>query len=213
MSSNPQATDNDGWTTKKTRQQKRNIKPKSNKQKPNQKKLTRKQRRKRTKNQSQNGFRSGTKKGQMQSVIQQITQCYPRFKSDRNILETVIQQMNLKAFDPNDHELKANVLECITRIKMDILTENMEDDQNMKLDDLTPHGPPVTQPKKTINNIQNDIDDEVDDEEEEEEDDEDRITFRRSLSADPRTIPHNEASKKKVKPRTVRVNKKEKEIV
>eukprot|EP01083_Nonionella_stella_P197113 724891_1 len=50
-------------------------------------------------------------------------------------------------------------------------------------------------------------------EEEEEEDDEDRITFRRSLSADPRTIPHNEASKKKVKPRTVRVNKKEKEIV
>eukprot|EP01083_Nonionella_stella_P266142 900710_1 len=172
MSSNPQATDNDGWTTKKTRQQKRNIKPKSNKQKPNQKKLTRKQRRKRTKNQSQNGFRSGTKKGQMQSVIQQITQCYPRFKSDRNILETVIQQMNLKAFDPNDHELKANVLECITRIKMDILTENMEDDQNMKLDDLTPHGPPVTQPKKTINNIQNDIDDEVDDEEEEEEDDE-----------------------------------------
>merc|ERR1712242_269224 len=103
-----------GWTTKATRQKKKNRnRPKSQNTSPNKKKLTpnqrRNQRRKRNRQQKKNGGYDDEK--EPENVIDAILKKHPRFKSDKNILITAIEEMKLKRFDPNDARLNVVLMD------------------------------------------------------------------------------------------------------
>eukprot|EP01084_Bolivina_argentea_P070736 128631_1 len=120
-----------GWTTKKTRQQKKNLK-KPKQPKTNLNKRRQNKRRKTNKNKllsPTNGYATDLQSS-LPTVINDIISCWPRFKSDISILQTVVNEMNLKSFDSNDHKLKAIVLDSITKIKIKKLDPIIDDITN-----------------------------------------------------------------------------------
>merc|ERR1712228_209844 len=91
------------------------------------------QRRKRNRqrNQSKNGYDvTDEKEPDVDYVIASILKKHPRFKSDKNILMTVIDQMKLKYFDPNDAKLNMDLMDKITKIKLLQMVPDETSDSN-----------------------------------------------------------------------------------
>merc|ERR1712039_566054 len=54
----------------------------------------------------------------VRDVVEAFINLHPRFRSDKSILQTTIEEMNLKYFDKNDHKLIAEIMDKITQYKI-----------------------------------------------------------------------------------------------
>merc|ERR1712019_330161 len=112
------------------------------------------QRNRKRNQQSKNGF-DDEKEMDINDVVASIIELYPRLKSDKTIVRNILQEMNLKSFNPNDHELTGTLFDKIRLFKISQMAEGSSDGQVEENED------------------DEDEEDEEEDEEEEEEDDED----------------------------------------
>merc|ERR1712130_931432 len=78
-----------------------------------------------------------------------ILKYHPRFKSDKNILKTVVEEMELKSFDPDDPQLNASIFDRIQQIKLSqLMSTESEELQNHK------QKTPPSSSKKNGQNVQ-----------------------------------------------------------
>merc|ERR1712129_16762 len=88
-------------------------------------------------------------------VVEAFINLHPRFRSDKSILQTTIEEMNLKYFDKNDHKLVAEIMDKITQYKISQMVD--ESSENNAIEE----------------SVDDDDEEEEGDDEESEEDDED----------------------------------------
>merc|ERR1719464_271254 len=112
-----------GWSTKGSRQQKKNVRKPVRKPRatPNGAAPKRKRNRKRRSAKPQ--------RDPIEVVIDQIAQGHPNFAADRDLLRAVVQDLNLRSFQSTDRDQNKAVLDCIIKHRQSKLRTYLDEEE------------------------------------------------------------------------------------